>query len=308
MKIVLYIALAIMILILFVLAVYLVIGYTGYRFSLTRKGGVIKRIVKNYDEHLERVGSDKEFFKDFSKIHIESEDKLKLYGFYKDNNSQKLAILVHGYAGNHLEVANAGEIFNKKGYDILAIDMRSHGESDGWHLTMGRDESKDLILWINKMLEIKNNYKIVLYGQSMGASTVCITLGEKLPNNVVLAVEDCGYDNADKQFSYVYSRTKFHVKFIYKIFSTFTKKTMGLDLKSVDATQKLKESKVPILFIHGEKDNFVPTEMVYNLSAQIPETRRKVYIAKDAEHVMSYAVDPKRYEREIFNFLNQYYM
>lgn len=309
MKIVLYISLSIMILILIVLAIYLIIGYSAYRFSLTRKGGVIKRILKKYDSHLEKVGSNKEFFNEnFSKIYIESEDKLKLCGFYKDNNSSKLAILVHGYAGDHLEVANAGEIFDRKGYDILAIDMRTHGLSEGWHLTMGKDESKDLLLWIQKMLEIKNNYKIVLYGQSMGASTVCLTLGEKIPNNVVLAIEDCGYDNADKQFAYVYSKQKFHIKLFYKIFNVFAKKTMELDLKSVDATQKLKLSKVPILFIHGDKDDFVPTQMVYNLSAQIPETRRKIYIAKDAGHVMSYAVDPKRYEREIVDFLNQYYM
>lgn len=309
MKIVLIVSLVIMILILALIGLYLLIGYMAYNFCLKRKGGLLKKISKNYTSHLEKVGANSEFYNEnFRKIQIVSEEKLKLIGFYKDNNSQKLAILVHGYGGNHLEVSYAAQIFDRKGYDLLAIDMRSHGQSEGENLTMGLNESKDLLLWINKMLEIKGNYKIVLYGLSMGASTVCLTLGEKLPNNVVLAIEDCGYENAEREFSYVYSRRKIHAKWIFKIFTSFTKKTIGFNLKEVDIFRALKNSKVPVMFIHGDSDNFVPTEMVYNLSSQIPENRRKIYIAKDATHAMSYAVDPKKYEKEINYFLNQFYL
>lgn len=309
MKVLIYILLGIMILILLALGLYLIIGYSAYKFVLKRNGGMKKRLIKNYHQHLQKVGSDEGFFDDnFQKIQIESQDKLKLFGFYKSNNSNRLAILVHGYAGDHMEVANAGQIFDKKGYDILAIDMRSHGLSEGEVFTMGKNESEDLLLWINKALEINNNYKIVLYGQSMGASTVCLTIGEKIPNNVVLAIEDCGYDNVEKQFSYVYTKQKIHFKFLFKIFSFFTKNTMELNLKSIDAISKLKQAKIPVLFIHGEKDDFVPTEMVYNLSSQIPESRRWVYIAPEAGHVMSYAVDPKKYERKINEFLSAYNM
>lgn len=308
MEIVFIISLAFMIFILFVLALYLIIGYLSYKFCLTKKGGMVKKIQKNYNSYFEKIGADKAYFNDFSKINISSEDNLKLIGFYKDNGNSKLALLVHGYGRDHLELVNIAKLFENKGYDILAIDQRSHGLSEGENITMGKEESKDLLLWINKTLDIKNHYKIVLFGMSMGASTVCITTGEKLPNNVVLAIEDCGYDNAEKQLSYVYSKRKISLKFIFKIFVNFTKRTMNLDLKSIDSTNSLKNSKIPIMFIHGEKDDFVPTEMLYNMSSQVPESRRKVYIAQDATHTLSNAVNPRKYEKEIYNFLSQFYM
>lgn len=308
MKIVYYTALAILILVLVVLAFYLIVGYISYKFCLTRKGGMIKRIQKKYGEYLNKANIDKNYFKDFLKLEIQSQDNLKLKGFYKDNNSSKLVILVHGYGRDHFEITNIAKMFDFRGYDILAIDQRCHGQSEGENITMGMEESKDILLWINKMLEIKSHYKIVLFGMSMGASAVCMTVGENIPNNVVLAVEDCGYDNAEKQFSYVYSKRKLHFKFIFKIFTSFTKKTIGLDLKKVDTIQKLKKSKIPIMFIHGEKDNFVPTEMVYNMSSQISESRQNIYIAKDAGHTMSSVCDMRKYEKELNNFLTKYYM
>lgn len=308
MEFIYYIILSILILLLLGLGIYLLIGYCLYKFCLTRKGKMVRKIQKKYAAHLNMLSISNENFKDYKVIEIISEDKLKLKGFYKDNNFSKLAILVHGYGRDHLETGNIAQMFENKGYDILAIDMRSHGKSEGYAITMGQEESCDLLLWINKMLEFKAHYKIVLFGLSMGATTVCLTLGKNLPQNVVLAIEDCGFDNAEKELSYVYSKTKFHFKFIFKIFTKFVNKTIGLNLKSIDACQSLKNSRLPILFIHGEKDEFVPTEMVYNLSAQVPENRKSVYIALDSSHTLSSFVNKKTYEKKVYEFLDKYYM
>lgn len=303
------ICLALLVLMLFVLAIYLIIGYSAYKYCLTRNGRYVKKISKNVENRLASENFDVNFFNDnFKKIDILSDDNLKLCGFYKDNNCHKLAILVHGYGSNHKELAPQAKIFEKRGYDLLAIDMRCHGQSEGTNLTMGEKESQDLILWVKKMLEFKRDYKILLYGISMGASTVCLTLGNENLTNVVLAIEDCGYDNADKEFSYVFSKSKFKFKFLYKIFYNYTKKSQGLDLKKVDVVNKLKKSKVPILFIHGDSDTFVPTEMVYKLSSQIPENRSHLYIAKDAGHASSLMIDKYEYEKQISTFISKYYM
>lgn len=308
MQVLFYIALALMIVLLIGLACYLIIGYCSYTFCLTRKGKMIKKIQKKYGGYLEKINANKEYFNDFVRLQVLSQDNLKLTGFYKDNDSSKLALLVHGYGRDHKELTNIAQMFERKGFDILSIDQRCHGLSEGENITMGRDESKDILVWINKMLELKSFYKIVLFGMSMGATSVCLASGEKLPNNVVLAIEDCGFDNAEKQFSYVYSKKKFHLQIFFKIFKNFTKKTMELDLKSVDAISSLKKSKLPMMFIHGEKDDFVPTEMVFNMASQIPESRSKLFIAPQATHTMSSEVDSKLYEKELNQFLNQYYM
>lgn len=299
---------AILVLILIIFAGYLLIGYFSFRFVLSRNGKLKKGIECKSLHSLNLQPEIKEYFSNrFKKLEIVSNDDLKLFGFYKDNNSTKLAILVHGYGGNHFDMYSYAKIFEERDYDILSIDLRAHGISEGNYLTMGLYEHYDLLKWIEKMLSIKNNYKIVLFGISMGASTVCMTVGEHLPNNVICAIEDCGYDNANKQIKYVYSKTKL-AKLFYRIFYNYTKKTKEIDLKSIDMTEKLKKSKIPLMFIHGEKDDFVPTDMVYNLYNSIPDSRRCLYIAKDATHTKSIDVNVKEYSKRVYKFLDKYCM
>lgn len=308
MKVFWIVCLILLILLLVVLAVYLLIGILSYKLALSRKGKIKKFIEKNFAKHLQTLNIDEKYFAEgFEKVIIRSEDNLKLVGFYKRCGANRIALLVHGYGGNHKEMSNYAKFFEKRGYDIFAVDMRCHGDSEGKDLTMGLKESKDLLLWINKILEINPHYKIALFGLSMGASTVCITCGEKLPNNVILAVEDCGYDNANKQFYHVY-KSKIHLKLFYNIFYNFTKKSRGLDLKKVDPALALKNSKIPIMFIHGGDDNFVPTNMVYSLSQYVPEQRKHVYVVDNAGHAGAYAENPRRYESELSQFLSQFYM
>lgn len=304
------VCLVILVLILLVLGGYILIGFISYHLCLSRNATIKKKIEKNYSTYLQSHSVDEKYFENggFKKLSIISEDGLKLYGFYKNNKSNKLAILVHGYGGNHNEHGNYAKYFEIRGYDILAIDMRCHGQSEGDDLTMGEKESDDLILWIKLMLELNAQYKIVLFGVSMGATTVCMACGKPLPSNVVLAVEDCGYDNAYNQFQYVYFNTKLHSKMIFKIFYNFTKKSKGFDLKKADGVSALKNAKIPVLFIHGGDDKFVPTKMVYSLSSALPQQRCQVYIAENAGHVGSYAQNPKEYESQLTKFLSKYYM
>ncbi len=300
--------LVLLILILVVFGIYILIGYFTFRFVLSRNGKFKKGIELRSRNALENQPEISEYFSDnFQKLEIESNDGLKLYGYYKDNGKNKLAILVHGYGGDHFDMYSYAKIFEQRDYDIFAPDLRAHGISEGGIISMGLYEHYDLIKWIEKMLSIKNNYKIVLFGVSMGASSVCMTLGEKLSNNVVCAIEDCGYDNANNQLKYIYSKTKL-AKFFYKIFYDYTKKTKGIDLKAVDVPEKLKKAKVPVLFIHGEKDNFVPTEMVYKLYECLPENRRQLYIAKEATHTKSIDVNEKEYKIILNKFLDKYCM
>ena len=304
MKLFMLICFVLLTLMLLFLAVYLIVGAILYRLILTRKGKMLKKIEALFE-------NDKEegiFDRDFKKVSITSADNLKLCGFYKDNSCGRVVLLVHGYGGNHRHMAKYVKLFEKKGYDILAIDMRSHGESEGRDITMGKKESEDLKLWIEKLLQLKNHYKIVLFGVSLGASSVCLAAGEQLPSNVVLAIEDSGFDNADKELKFMFLQHKIISKLCYNIFYNYTKKSQELDLKKVDVTSKIKNSRLPILFIHGDSDKIVPTEMVYNLSSQVPDNRKDTYIGKDSGHVGSYKNNAYEYERVVNGFLSKYNM
>lgn len=304
MKISLIIILAILVLILIIFGLYLVVGQIIFHAILTNKGKGYKRFRNKSVERIKNI--DISYFDNFQKLEINGWDKVKLIGFYKDNNSDKLAILVHGFGSNHLEMKEYALLFEKRGYDILTIDIRGHGESEGYTLSMGENEREDLLLWINKMLEMKPNEKIVLFGVSLGGTIVTLAASENY-KNIVLAIEDSGYDNADKLYKFLFSRRKI-VKPFYKIFYYYTLKTKLIDLKKIDTVAKLKNCRIPMLFIHGENDTLIPLEMMYNMSLQIPEQRRQTYVVSEAVHLGAYKQDPKQYEREIDKFLSKYNM
>ena len=125
MKIIFLIALIFMVLILFCLAGYLLIGFLCYRYALSRKGKMVRKIQKKHSPFIPFREENIKYFKEgYKKIGIVSQDNLKLVGFYKDNNKNKLAILVHGFAGSHIDMAGGAKIFENKDYDILAIDLK----------------------------------------------------------------------------------------------------------------------------------------------------------------------------------------
>lgn len=307
MRIALFVCLAILVLVLVGLAIYLSIGYYCYRKVLARRGGFKRKIEIKNNLELEIDDSPIKYFKEgFVKISIVSNDDLSLKGFYKDNGKNKLALLMHGYGGSHFEISKYAQLFEARGYDILAIDSRAHGESEGDFLTMGLYESYDLKAWIEKILQIRPEYKIVLFGISMGASSTCMALGEKLPNSVVAAISDCGFSSADAQLSYLFKKT--HFGSCYKIFCSFVKKNKNLDIKKISAVDKLKKSQVPVLFFHGACDDFVPTRMVHLLYDSVPESRRQLCIIQGACHTKSLATDEKQYKKEFNKFLDKYLM
>ena len=299
MRIIFLILFAILILMLIMLSLYLLIGNSYYRKFFVK--------FKKLDKEI-KVEERDDFYKNFEKLTLESFDNLKLNGYYKDNNSERLVILVHGLTNSAYDMIDYANIFLSRGYDILSIDMRAHGKSEGREITLGKNESNDLVAWIKLMVDKKPRYKIVLFGISMGASTVCLTIGKEIDNNVVLAISDCGYDNADKELKYLFSKQKILPGLMYKIFYNYVKKSREIDLKKIDPFSSLKNNKLPVLFIHGDKDEVVPVEMVYNLSSQVPDPRRNLLIVKDAGHCGSYKTDRQLYLSTVNQFLQKYNM
>lgn len=306
---ILYISLGIIsVLILIVLALYLIMGHCIYHSIFARNSKMKKKSENLLKKNIIDIMKAKDYFKDnFEKLNINSEDGVNLVGYYKNNNSNKLVILVHGFGGCHLYMLQYVDFFIQLGYDVLSIDSRGHGDSEGKYLTMGKIEKNDLRLWIENMLVKKQDYKIILFGLDFSASAICLLLGEKLPNNVVLAIENGGFDNANKFLRFTFSKYKLKRLFTYKLLLNFAKKTRNLDLKRIDVVDAIKKSKIPILFIHEQRDEFVPVEMVYKLSEVVSQGRKEVYIIDNPENDNLYTVN-NSYKRIIKSFLDKYHM
>ena len=244
----------------------------------------------------------------YSDVYIESFDKLKLHGYMilNENSTDNWVITVHGYTGKGLQMSSYAKKFYDMGYNILIPDLRGHGESEGNYIGMGWYDRLDILKWINLIIEGNENSKIILHGISMGAATVSMVSGEVLPNNVKAIIADCGYTSVWEQFSHqlkaIYSLPNFPVMNASSLIARF--KT-GYGLKEASALKQVKKSKTPILFIHGDKDDFVPYRMMDELYNAANCEKEKLTI-HGAGHAKSSKVDPDLYWSTIEYFINKY--
>lgn len=200
--------------------------------------------------------------------YITSSDKLKLHSYKvtNQNNSNKWVIAVHGYTSEGINMSTYAKHYYDNGYNVLIPDLRAHGLSEGNYIGMGWDDRLDIISWINYILNENPNAEIILHGVSMGAATVLMTSGEEIPSNVKAIVADCGYTSVWDEFAYqlddLFSLPEFP---ILNVSSMVAKIRAGYFLGEASSLEQVKNSKTPILYIHGDKDDFVPYYMMEEL-------------------------------------------
>ncbi len=239
---------------------------------------------------------------------IQSRDGLSLHGYFlKTKNARGTILLTHGWRGRvGYDFSGAWRDYRAMGYNLLAIEQRTHGASEGQYICFGVKERYDLIDWIRFLnTKIGDDLPVILSGISMGSSTVMMAIGsEELPHNVVGAVADCGFTSAWDEFSYVL-KTRFHLPvfpFLY-VADAMSKVFAGFSFRECSTTETLQNAKVPVLFVHGEADTFVPILNTRENNTACA-SRHEVITVKNASHGMSYLVDHDRVKQKVTEFLN----
>ncbi|MBQ8999429.1 MAG: alpha/beta hydrolase [Clostridium sp.] len=240
--------------------------------------------------------------------YITSSDNLKLHSYQIKNetSSNKWVITVHGYTSEGINMSSYAKKYYDNGYNVLIPDLRAHGLSEGDYIGMGWDDRLDIISWINYILNEDPNAEIILHGVSMGAATVLMTSGEEIPSNVKAIVADCGYTSVWDEFAYqlddLFSLPEFP---ILNVSSIVAKIRAGYFLGEASSIDQVKKSKTPILYIHGDQDDFVPyymMEELYNATS----SEKEMLTIKGAEHAKASEVDPETYWTTVNNFINKY--
>lgn len=231
---------------------------------------------------------------------------IKAYVVKHSPQSGKWAIVVHGYTQNPVEMAPNAYTFYDEGFNVLVPNLRGHGLSGGDYIGMGWNDRKDIIFWINSIIYENPEAEIVLYGISMGAATVMMASGETLPPNVKCIIEDCGYTSAWDEFAYqlksIYSLPPFP---LMNMVNNIVIKKAGYDLREASALNQVKKCSVPMMFIHGTEDRFVPfymQDILYNAAT----CEKMKMVVKDAGHGESYKVAPRVYWENVFEFISKY--
>ncbi len=295
----------VLIIILFIILVlYLLIGVYFFHFSNCTKIS-IKRLFKGKGTFKLTSSESKTWFKNsnYKEVYIKSFDKKKLYAYEIKNKLNTWVIIVHGYTNNALEMLDVAYNFYKKGYSILLIDQRAHGKSDGIYSTHGFYERKDMLSWID-YINKKKKTKIILYGISMGGTVIMRTVGENLPNNVICAIEDCGFISNYDQFYNQLKYLKFLPKPIISSFNIFSSIFFGFNIYKFKPEEILMNGKIPFMFIHGSSDKLVPPKNAYD-AYQLYKGKKKLLIIDGAKHMKSSIQDSKKYYNEIFSFIKE---
>lgn len=217
-------------------------------------------------------------------------------------------VIFHGYTRDSEYMADFIQLFHDQGYNVLAPDARASGKSEGKIIGYGWPERKDNLRWINKLIQKTggNKAQIGLFGVSMGGASVMFLAGEKLPSQVKVLVEDCGYSSIKGELTYQLKEMFNLPSFpLIPAVNLETRVRGGYNFNDGDAIKQLQKNKLPILFIHGSKDSFVPTKMVYD-NYRATNAPKKLYVVKGAEHANSYATEPTKYRKTVGTFIKNY--
>lgn len=214
------------------------------------------------------------------------------------------AIIIHGYGDNHLVFLYLGRMYREElNYNILMPDLQFHGYSEGSSIQMGWLDRYDILNWINVAYGIYPNDFMVLHGVSMGAATVMFTSGEPLPDYVRCFVEDCGYNSVRGQFTKNLKDIGPIPADVLNSASIVTHSKYGWYFSEADCSKALAKCKKPMLFIHGDADDFVPfSDLQKNYNAKT-HGYKEMWVAEGAVHANSYARYPEEYTHRVSNFL-----
>jgi uncharacterized protein len=171
--------------------------------------------------------------------------------------------------GNKEQMASYIRLWHRQGYNVLAPDDRGNGQSQGDYYGFGWPDRLDYLKWTRQVIRrVGQNSQIGLFGVSMGGATVMMMSGEKLPSQVKAIIEDCGYTSVGDELGYELNQLYHLPKFPLLYTASWVAQAKAhFNFMTASSVNQLKKNKLPIFFIQGAKDTFVPTKMVYQTTA-----------------------------------------
>lgn len=251
---------------------------------------------------------------------VTAEDGTELLGWKVDCNtasasetsvgltqvSHNYAVFCHGYTNEPAGMAKYAYHFYNRGYNVMLPAARGHERNMATgYIQMGWQDSKDLVYWINQIVEQDPQARIVLMGVSMGGAEVMMASGWDLPSNVACIVEDCGYSGVWDEFV-LQMDNMFHLPSfpLLNLASFFCKVRAGYSFEEASATAQLAKATTPILFIHGDSDDFVPYSDLQTNYDACASSDKQMLTVEGAGHGMSASIDPDLYWSTVDAFVD----
>lgn len=279
-----------------------------YNLAINTKSDKSKMFSKGKNK-IVRIGSTEEellILKSSKDVYIESNDGLKLhaYEFYNEKSNNWI-IVVHGFSSSaNLMLSYVLKL--SKTMNVLYIDQRGHGQSEGNYTSFGIKEKYDVLNWIKYLNKQYNASSIGLFGLSMGAATVMMASSLELPDNVKYIIEDSGYTSSRREIEYQLQCVHHIPSFLLiKCLNIYLKKRYNFSLNEGNSLKDVEKTNIPMLFIHGSEDYLVPTKMVYKLY-EAKRNNKELLVVEGAGHVSSMRNDYEKYWKKVDEFISKY--
>ena len=243
-------------------------------------------------------------------IYVTSRDGLRLHAYYIPvaEKSDKLVLVHHGFTSEAKHNSVHAKFFHEMGYEVILLDLRAHGESEGQYVGFGILDRFDTLKWIEYINgRFGTEISIVLHGTSMGAATVLMALGlPEVRDRVSAVIADCAYTSPAEVFAHVMERDYHISPFpIVQANELMEKHNVGYRFDEYSTIDALHDNKdIPVMFIHGAEDSFVPTSMSFE-NYKACETKKKLLIVEHAGHASSVFENTELYESAEREFLEE---
>lgn len=241
---------------------------------------------------------------------IVNKEGRRLHAYYVPaaQPTAKTAVIVHGYTDNAIRMMMIGYLYSHDlGYNILLPDLQYHGDSEGNAIQMGWKDRLDVLEWMDTANHIYgDSARMVVHGISMGAATTMMVSGEPQKEYVKCFVEDCGYTSVWDEFSQEL-KNEFKLPQFPLLYtaSWLCKQKYGWDFQEASSLNQVKKCALPMFFIHGDADTYVPTWMVYPLYEAKSEPK-ELWIVPGAAHAVAYKENKEEYTAKVKAFVDKY--
>lgn len=284
-------------------------GFCKRRKEAAKEGSNVQGMGLKFADFQKELEEGKAWFgaQDKEKITMTAGDGLKLVAYYLPAKveARKILILMHGYRNDGFgDFAGLVKFYHEMGYDLLVPHQRSHGESEGTYICFGVKERYDLKQWSDYIAKrFEGKCSIFLSGISMGGATVLMATGLELPGQVKGIIADCAFTSPWDMFACVLKRDA-HLPvfpFLY-IADLICRKRAGFGFKECSTISCMKQNRIPVLFIHGGKDDFIPIEMSRR-SYDACVAKKKFLMIDRAAHATSNLAEPEVYRSTVIEFM-----
>ena len=267
--------------------------------------------IKNspYEAYYDMIIAADEWLKmhETSDLYIRSCDGLLLHGLWiPAKEARGTLLMVHGYRSTQLiDFGLVLDYYHTCGYNLLLPDQRSHGKSEGRYITFGVKESSDIKEWISYHNLKLSECPVILCGLSMGASTVMYLADQELPSNVKGIIADCGFTSPKDIIGSVYKGIT-HLPPGPSLWAVdlFARMIADFGLSQKDTRCSLLNNRIPILMVHGMRDDYVPCEMTRQ-AFSVCAGSKELLLVEGAGHGLSYLVNKTLYNKTVDDFLKK---